>query len=255
MASCWQVVDNVVAADRFVWPNGNDPQASSAPSNLRPVKEENLQTFENKQMMMTWPDQGADQMSKSAAPVVVTSTSANANTSVVNSKIESVDFGQVDRGRQERVVERSQVVHNQFQPAQQYTHPYSAQANPNLVDYDKGKNVMPTGQRNESGQDLKPGQNHQQGSNFAPQSQATPTYRVNQMEPLPRPAFGGSQSVRSASGQAAPPNAPPQSGQTQTTYPNRAANRNDQPLLPYNNRAPPLHGLSKSGASTPAVVT
>ena len=252
-----QVMDSAVPTERALWPSVSDAVASSS---LRPVKEENVPTYENKQGMLAWPERSIDVLSNQMSnPIASNSFHMAQPLNAMSQQVESLEYPSNDRFRQERTLERSQG----NQAYQQQSQPqYHASYNPvvNLPDYERATNELGGGNHKVQSISRAP-TNRSERLESAPQSPPTqsghPTYRVNQMEPISRPieqmarpSAGGSQSVRSAI-EGRHPNAARQ-GQSQSSHPNNGVR--NQPLLPYNNRAPPLHGQSKSGASTPAVV-
>jgi hypothetical protein len=183
-------------------------------------------------------------------PLASTSYTAQPSKAVVSRPSETFEYPSRDQFHQERTLERSQG----SQDYQQQNQPqYQAAYNPsaNLPDYERATNQLggSHGVQSISSALTNRSQRQESAQQSPPTQSGHPTYRVNQMEPIARPSAGGSRSVRSAI-QGNHPSTMRQ-GQSQSSHPNNGARR--QPLLPYNNRAPPLHGQSKSGASTPAV--
>ncbi len=243
-----QVIDSAPPTERTLWPSASDAVASS---NLQPVKEENVPIFENKQGMLAWPERSDALANHINNPIASSSYHAAQPSNAVSNPGETLEYPSNDRFRQERALERPQGNQgNQQQNQPQYHASYKQSAN--LPDYERGTNQVGGSHRIQSISGAPTNRNQRQES--APQSPPTqsghPTYRVNQMEAIARPSAGGSQSVRSAIQGSHPITT--RQGQSQSSYPINGVR--SQPLLPYNNRAPPLHGQSKSGASTPAVV-
>ena len=272
----YQSAENVPSAERLHWPNGNDSQVPTASSNLRPVKEEHAHLIENKQGAFVWSDPLSDNAGSNPGQTIMIGTSSvgsihHTNNAISNSG--SIDSQQFDKALQERTSERAQPPGEQYRaPNQIYLQHsfHTNQANTVQADLDRESYNAMLAHRNDT---TKAGQSRPHTSLQPPQSHtnqmadvkaaAVPTYRVNQMEPLARPNLGGSQSVKSATGQAPAPTFARPSAQSQSSYQNynhgstqaQSQSTQNHPLLPYNNRAPQLHGLSKSGASTPAVIT
>eukprot|EP00291_Cryptomonas_curvata_P017457 CAMPEP_0172165136 /NCGR_PEP_ID=MMETSP1050-20130122/8245_1 /TAXON_ID=233186 /ORGANISM="Cryptomonas curvata, Strain CCAP979/52" /LENGTH=417 /DNA_ID=CAMNT_0012835575 /DNA_START=39 /DNA_END=1289 /DNA_ORIENTATION=- len=243
-----EVFDSAPSTERALWPSASDAVASSS---LQPVKEENVPNFENKQGMLAWPERSDVLANQINNPVASFSYHSAQPSNAVSNPGETMEYQSSDRFRQERTLERSQGNQGYQQQNQpQYHASYKPSAN--VPDYERAANQGGGSHRVQSISSAPTNRSQRQES--APQSPPTqsghPTYRVNQMEPIARPYAGGSQSVRSAIQGSQPITT--RQGQSQSSHPSNGAR--SQPLLPYNNRAPPLHGQSKSGASTPSVV-